>query len=246
MFYGRGAGGAPTASRGARRPRRGRAATGSRAAAARASRRTPTCRCAPIGEAVTRYYVNLDVADRPGVLADGGAGVRRQRGQHPDGAPGRSRRRGRAWSSSPTRATDAALAATVERLRVHRRRARRRRRHAGRGGGRSMSTAAGAHQWRGVIEEYRDRLPVDRRDARSSPCARAARRSSPRGVPVRAHRLRGVPQGRGREPDRLVQGPRHDDGDLQGGRGRAPRRCICASTGNTSASAAAYAVTGRA
>ena len=37
--------------------------------------------------------------------------------------------------------------------------------------------------------------------------------------PVRAHRLRGVSEGRRRQPDRVVQGPRHDDGDLQGRRG---------------------------
>ena len=49
-----------------------------------------------------------------------------------------------------------------------------------------------------------------------------------------------LPQGRGPEPDRLVQGPRD-------GRWRSPRRSrigrsaiVCASTGNTSASAAAY------
>ena len=46
---------------------------------------------------------------------------------------------------------------------------------------------------------------------------------------------------RGRQPDRVVQGPRHDDGDHP--RRARPGRAavICASTGNTSASAAAYA-----
>ena len=53
-------------------------------------------------------------------------------------------------------------------------------------------------------------------------------------------RLRGLDQGRGRQPDRVVQGPRHDHGDLQGRR-RGRQAVICASTGNTSASAAAYA-----
>lgn len=68
MFYGRGAGGAPTAS----------AVLGDLVAAARnrvSGGRGPgesTYLNLPvlgIGEAQTRYYVNLDVADRPGVLA---------------------------------------------------------------------------------------------------------------------------------------------------------------------------------
>ena len=95
MFYGQGAGGAPTAS----------AVLGDLVAVARnrvhggrgppASRRTPTCRSRPMGELPTRYHVSLDVADRAGVLAAVAAGspstrqhlrrcARRARG---DGAP---------------------------------------------------------------------------------------------------------------------------------------------------------------
>ncbi len=68
MFYGRGAGGAPTAS----------AVLGDVVAAARnrvSGGRGPgestyaDLPVRPISEALTRYYVNLDVADRPGVLA---------------------------------------------------------------------------------------------------------------------------------------------------------------------------------
>lgn len=68
MFYGRGAGGAPTAS----------AVLGDLVAAARnrvTGGRGPgestylNLPVLSIGEAQTRYYVNLDVADRPGVLA---------------------------------------------------------------------------------------------------------------------------------------------------------------------------------
>jgi len=68
MFYGRGAGGAPTAS----------AVLGDVVAAARnrlSGGRSPGQSTysklvpLPIGDAMTRYYVNLDVADRPGVLA---------------------------------------------------------------------------------------------------------------------------------------------------------------------------------
>ena len=64
----------------------------------------------------------------------------------------------------------------------------------------------------------------------------------PRAGALRAHRLRGPPQGRGRQPHRVLQGPRHDDGDHARPRRRARKAVICASTGNTSASAAAYAV----
>ena len=75
MFYGRGAGGAPTASRRARRPRRGRRATASPAAAAPGESPYADLPMQPMGEAVTRYHVDLDVADQPGVLADGRAGA---------------------------------------------------------------------------------------------------------------------------------------------------------------------------
>ncbi len=68
MFYGRGAGGAPTAS----------AVLGDLVAVARNRRsgvRAPSenayadLRIRPIGEVITRYHVSLDVADRAGVLA---------------------------------------------------------------------------------------------------------------------------------------------------------------------------------
>jgi homoserine dehydrogenase len=68
MFYGRGAGGAPTAS----------AVVGDIVAVARnrlAGVRAPTestyadLRIRPMGDVVTRYHISLDVADRPGVLA---------------------------------------------------------------------------------------------------------------------------------------------------------------------------------
>ncbi|MEO3778784.1 homoserine dehydrogenase [Micromonospora sp. B11E3] len=68
MFYGRGAGGAPTAS----------AVLGDVVAVARnrlAGVRAPSesayadLAVRPMGEALTRYHISLDVADRPGVLA---------------------------------------------------------------------------------------------------------------------------------------------------------------------------------
>jgi homoserine dehydrogenase len=68
MFYGRGAGGTPTASAvlgdvvAAARNR----LTGTRAPSESAYAKLPI---RPIGEAVTRYHISLDVAERPGVLA---------------------------------------------------------------------------------------------------------------------------------------------------------------------------------
>jgi homoserine dehydrogenase len=115
MFYGRGAGGAPTAS----------AVLGDIVAVARhrvSGTRGPgestyaDLEVRGVGEAVTRYYVNLDVADRPGVLAtvaqsfaDNGVSIQvvRQDG-HGDEA---------GLVVRTHKATDAALAATIERLR---------------------------------------------------------------------------------------------------------------------------------
>ncbi|MGI5147744.1 homoserine dehydrogenase [Plantactinospora sp. CA-294935] len=129
MFYGRGAGGAPTAS----------AVLGDVVAAARnhlAGVRAPSesayaaLPIRPMGEAVTRYHISLDVADRPGVLA-AVAGVFARHDvsiatvrQAPapagpaDGAAGPVGRGGDAILVIVTHAApDAALAATVDELR---------------------------------------------------------------------------------------------------------------------------------
>ena len=91
----------------------------------------------------------------------------------------------------------------------------------------SCGWRARSERWRRTVAR-RDRgvprpaagRPTARRSSRS---ARAARRSSaPR--PCRRDRVRGLPQVRGREPDRLVQGPRDDARDLQGASRRARRR----------------------
>jgi homoserine dehydrogenase len=115
MFYGRGAGGAPTAS----------AVLGDVVAVGRhrlSGARGPGestyagLEVRPVGDAVTRYYVNLDVADRPGVLAtvaqafaDHGVSIQnvRQDG-HGDDA-------GLVVRTHTAR--DADLAATIDRLR---------------------------------------------------------------------------------------------------------------------------------
>ncbi len=114
MFYGRGAGGAPTAS----------AVLGDLVTAARnrvagglgpGESTYSNLPVLPIGAALTRYYVNLDVADRPGVLAsiasafsDNGVSIQvvRQDG-HGDEA---------GLIVRTHRASDAALRTTVEHL----------------------------------------------------------------------------------------------------------------------------------
>ncbi len=116
MFYGRGAGGAPTAS----------AVIGDIVAVARnrlAGVRAPSesnyadLRIQPMGEVVTRYHVSLDVADRAGVLASV-AGVFANH----DVSIQTVRQEGRGDDATLVvvthTATDAALAATVDELRA--------------------------------------------------------------------------------------------------------------------------------
>jgi homoserine dehydrogenase len=115
MFYGPGAGGSPTASAvlgdlvTACRNKLG----GARGPGESAYAQLPV---APMGDVVTRYHISLDVADRPGVLAqvatvfaEHGVSIDTVRQQGKDGD---------AWLVVVThRATDAALSATVDALR---------------------------------------------------------------------------------------------------------------------------------
>ncbi len=116
MFYGRGAGGSPTAS----------AVVGdivavarNRLAGVRAATESNYADLAlrPMGEVLTRYHVSLDVADRPGVLA-AVAGVFAQH----DVSIQTVRQEGRGEEATLVvvthAATDAALSATVEDLRA--------------------------------------------------------------------------------------------------------------------------------
>ncbi|WBB71085.1 homoserine dehydrogenase [Micromonospora sp. WMMD812] len=124
MFYGRGAGGAPTASAvlgDVVAVARNRLA-GVRAASESAYADLPV---RPMGEALTRYHVSLDVADRPGVLAAVAgvfarhdvsiATVRQGSAGGPTGAPGRGEDAELVIVTHV--APDAALAATVRELR---------------------------------------------------------------------------------------------------------------------------------
>ncbi len=121
MFYGRGAGGLPTAS----------AVLGDVVSVARnrvAGRRGPgesayaELPVRPMGQALTRYHISLDVADRPGVLAqvaqvfaEQGVSIETVRQQQlparEDGRPGRA-----ALVVVTHTAPDAALSATVDAL----------------------------------------------------------------------------------------------------------------------------------
>ncbi len=100
MFYGKGAGGDPTAS----------AVLGDLVAVARhrvVGGRGPgessyaDLPVLPMGQAVTRYHISLDVADRPGVLAQVALGLRRARGVDRDRAPAAGRRATRRATDGP-------------------------------------------------------------------------------------------------------------------------------------------------
>ena len=68
----------------------------------------------------------------------------------------------------------------------------------------------------GLIAAYRDRLPVED-DWTTDHTARGRHPADAAPAAVRTHRLHGASEGRGPQPDRLVQGPRHDGGRHRGG-----------------------------
>ena len=116
MFYGPGAGGVADRVARCSATWSPSPATGSPAPAAPASRRTPTGRCCRWARPVTRYHVAIDVDDRAGVLAqvatafaEHGVSIQtvRQEGRGDDAQ----------LVVVSHQATDAQLAATVERLR---------------------------------------------------------------------------------------------------------------------------------
>ena len=162
--------------------------------------------------------MSLDVADKPGVLATVAQEFAAARREHLHRPPGRARRRRHAGDRHPQRPGRGAVC-HHRRAAGHARRPGRDQR-AARGGTVSersldggVAGLAGADRGlprRGCRSARRDAG----RDAAGGRHPAAARAGA-----VPPHRLRGLPQGRGRQPDRFVQGPRHDDGDQQGRRG---------------------------
>ena len=153
------------------------------------------------------FYLHLEVADRPGVLAQvaeilghagrldqvGGAEGARRRGAARDGhAPG-------ARVEVPRRGGPA-LAARL----------------------RARAAARDPGDRGDVLEPLALPRAAARRAARDD--GRGGHAAGPRAAPVGAHRRRRVAEARGRQPDGLVQGPRHDRGGERRGRARGPRR----------------------
>ncbi len=104
----------------------------------------------------------------------------------------------------------------------------------------SASVLRGAHQWRGLIEEYRDRLPVDRdtpvvtlREG-GTPLVYACVLSEMTGCQVWLKYDGANPTGSFKDRGMTMA--------ISKAAQEGARAVICASTGNTSASAAAYAV----
>lgn len=237
MFYGPGAGGAPTAS----------AVLGDLVAVCRNKLADSTgpgesaytqLPVSPMGEVVTRYHISLDVADKPGVLAqvatvfaEHGVSIDTVRQQGKDGEAD--------LVVVTHRAPDAALSGTVEALRKL---------DTVRGvasimrveGSKGPMTTNGTHQWRGIIEEYRERLPV----TDTTPVVTLGEGGTPL-VPAQV-----LSERTGCEVYLKVEGANPTGSFKDRGMTMAITKAkeegaqavICASTGNTSASAAAYAV----
>ncbi len=212
MFYGRGAGGDATAT----------AVVGDLVSVARnllSGARGVGCTCfhertiRPMEEMTGQYYILLRVEDRPGVLAEIASVFGRRdvsiKSVWQEGTGDDAR-----LVFITHRAREGPFQHAVGELRG----LAGRRRGAERPSGRGRGVGAMAHLWRGVIEEYRDRLPV----TASTPVVTLGEGGTPlvRSEPLsQRDRVRGLAEVRGREPDGLVQGPRDDARDQQGTRG---------------------------
>ena len=214
MLYGRGAGGGPTAS-----AMLGDLVDASRnllaGAPAPAPKRTSTTVFSQ-NDMRSAFYLSMDVADRPGVLA----AVAKIFGDH-DVSIRAMEQVGLAEEARLIFLTHVAregdLLATIDELRRHQAvdrvsgvlRVIGERADDGEG-------AAVTAGWRGVMEEYRDFLPITEKTPvvtlleGGTPLVPAPRLSERVGA-------RGVAQGRRGQPDRQLQGPRHDHGHLHGG-----------------------------
>ena len=214
MFYGQGAGGEPPPARcwatWWRSP-----ATGSPAGPGRARPATPTCGPAD-GRDADPVLREPRRRRQAGVLATVAQAFADARREHRDGAPGGPRRRRDPGDRHP-QAPEAALSAMVAALRdmavvrdvtsvlrVE--------------GDCSDQPAWTRHALAGAHRGLPRPAARQRRDS-GRDAAGGRHPAGPAPELSRAHGLRGLPQGRGRQPHRLLQGPRHDDGHHQGRRG---------------------------
>ena len=74
-----------------------------------------------------------------------------------------------------------------------------------------------------LIERYRERLPFEVGGPVVVSLQRGRHAAAAGAVHLRDGRRRGAPEGRGRKPNRLVQGSRHDLRRLRRGARRVPR-----------------------
>ena len=239
MFYGRGAGGEPTATsvvgdlvRVARHLAFGGRMQGAEGVGL-------ARRIRPMGDTHGQYYLNLHVEDRPGVLAE----IAEAFGRHGVSIE-------RVWQEGfgeeaalvfiTHRAQEAALPGDGDR--APRPRLRSRGRQPAPRGGRGVSPEPvmhGAHQWRGLIEEYRDRLPVS--DATpvitlregGTPLVHSEALSAHTGAEVWLKYDGANPTGSFKDRGMTLAISKAVEEGAEA--------VVCASTGNTSASAAAYA-----
>ena len=243
MFYGAGAGGTPTAS----------AVLGDIVAVARnrlAGTRGPDASTyaglpvMPMGETLTRYHVSLDVDDKPGVLAPVAEAFARH-----DVSIEAVRQASRGAEAQLVIVTHTATGRGARRDHPRTRGAaggpRGRQRDAGgRGGGVTVTepqlqARRAGGPWRGVIAEYRDRLPVTEATPVVSlreggtPLLPAPVLSARTGCEVYLKVEGANPTGSFKDRGMTVA--------ISMAAGSGAKAVICASTGNTSASAAAYA-----
>ena len=236
MFYGAGAGGTPTAS----------AVLGDIVAVARnrlAGTRGPDASTyaglpvMPMGETLTRYHVSLDVDDKPGVLAPVAEAFARHdvsieavrqasRGAEATAGDRDAHRAGRGAGRDDPRTRGAAGGP-----------GRRQRDARGRRG--RVMPAVRTQAWKGVIDAYRDRLPVTEDTPvitlheGGTPLLPAPVLSARTGCEVYL-KVEGLnPTGSFKDRGMTVA--------ISMAAGAGAKAVICASTGNTSASAAAYA-----
>ena len=198
---------------------------------------------APIGVVPTRYYVSLYVDDLPGVLSSVAAEFAKQ-----EVSIAEVRQEGIVGGDGQRVGARVAVLTHPR----HRCRAERNRHRTGRAGRRDEGQRcaedgrgrandhprARARVWPGLIEAYRDRLPVAA--TWTGDALRGRHPADPRQAALRTDRLHSASEGRRAQSDGFVQ-DRGMTMAVTDAVERGQQAVLCASTGNTSASAAAYA-----